>query len=127
LIDGCGKLVVKKTDGIPMGQLTPGCAELVEFGNLVRTARDKKGVSLRHAASEVGMSPTHYSKIERGEAVASADKYTEVCRFLDLEPTELLPSLGMIDSETQKMIEQMYREDAIGLQGHLRKFRTDKE
>lgn len=46
------------------------------LGNRIRAAREAKGWSLRHLASEVYLSPSYLSKVERGVAASLPEERT---------------------------------------------------
>ena len=64
--------------------------------------------SLRQFARHLSLSPSYYSKIERGEVVASLETYEALFDALSMEKEPLLASLGMVDSETMEAVHFAY-------------------
>ena len=49
--------------------------------SILRELRQKRGISLRRAAEDLGIAPSHLSRLERGEKVASADLAARAARY----------------------------------------------
>lgn len=110
-----------------MARLSPGCEELTELGDKFMRTRMAQKISLRQFAIKIDLSPSFYSKIERAEQVASAEAYTRICNELKLDPETTLAKIGMVDSETQKEFEELYRAHAGSVKGLLRQWKGDKD
>jgi transcriptional regulator with XRE-family HTH domain len=110
-----------------MAPLSPGSEELKRLGERIRTARTQQDISLRQFAAQVELSPSYFSKVERGEALAGSETYELICKRLGLEAKDLLGEIGLIDSETQRLFEEQYRENAAKVQGMLRKMADKKK
>lgn len=95
-------------------------------GERIRAARLDRQISLRSFAAEMDLSPSYFSKVERGEALAGTTTYERICARLELDPKELLQDLGLIDSETQRLFEEQYRANAREVEGLLRKMAERK-
>jgi len=68
---------------------------LSRFGEAIRSARERIGMSLRQLARETGISATYLSKIERGLLPAPADdKIFKLSEVLKLDPDELFALAG---------------------------------
>lgn len=63
---------------------------LKKTGELIREAREKKGLLLRQVASHLEIDQALLSKIERGERKATRDKIIKLATFLELNQKELL-------------------------------------
>ena len=99
---------------------------LQKVGERFRKERERQGVSLRQFSQQIGVSPSFYSKVERGEALAGIETYERIGESLGFEPQEILPQIGVIDSKTQELFRQLYRSNAVQLAGHLRTFKPKK-
>ncbi|MCB2156545.1 helix-turn-helix domain-containing protein [bacterium] len=110
-----------------MANVTPGSNELKRLGEKIRAARNNQSISLRQFAAQVELSPSYFSKVERGEALAGSHTYELICRKLGLDSSELLGEIGIIDSETQRLFEEQYRANASKVQGLLRKMAHKEE
>lgn len=55
-----------------------------QLGREIRRARVASGVSLRTFAAKLGVSPSYWSKVERGE-VASGDLYAKAINRLSID------------------------------------------
>lgn len=71
--------------------------ELEPIGELIRTAREQKGLSQRALGDLVGMPQSHISKIESGAVDLQTSSLVQLARALDLElavvPRTSLPAL----------------------------------
>ena len=71
--------------------------ELGPIGGLIRTARERKGLSQRALGDLVGMPQSHISKIESGAVDLQTSSLVQLARALDLElavvPRTSLPAL----------------------------------
>lgn len=64
--------------------------KLKTTGELIREAREKKGLLLRQVASYLEIDQALLSKIERGERKATRENIIKVASFLDLNEKEIL-------------------------------------
>jgi transcriptional regulator with XRE-family HTH domain len=62
-----------------------------EFGRLVRSARDARGLTQDELAVRMGVSRAAIASIETGRQKVSLDLLPRFARFLGVEPFELLP------------------------------------
>lgn len=60
------------------------------IGELIRKAREKKGLLLRQVASYLEIDQALLSKIERGERKATRENIIKLASFLELNEKELL-------------------------------------
>jgi transcriptional regulator with XRE-family HTH domain len=67
---------------------------------LLRQLRTQKGASLRQAASEIGIAPSHLSRLERGEKGSSADVAARAAAYYGIEPENLTPPPVPVDIAT---------------------------
>jgi transcriptional regulator with XRE-family HTH domain len=63
---------------------------LKTIGELIREAREKKGLLLRQVASFLEIDQALLSKIERGERKATRENIIKLASFLELNEKELL-------------------------------------
>ncbi|MDX1971081.1 MAG: helix-turn-helix transcriptional regulator [Candidatus Sumerlaeia bacterium] len=101
--------------------------KLKEFGEAIRTARLAQQISLRQFAQVVELSPSYYSKVERGEALAGSETYELICNKLGLDAKLFLPKIGLIDTETRRLFEEHYRANTEELTGFLRKMSEKRQ
>ena len=86
------------------------------FGAYIRALREKKEISLRRFAEDVGISPTYLSKVERGEFPPPAeDKIQAIAEALGENPDQLLALAGKVASDLPEIIRQHPREMATFL------------
>lgn len=67
---------------------------------IVRERRIRLGVSLRAMARTLNLSPSYYSKIERGDVIASVETYSRIliaCGIVDRRA--FLESIGFVRME----------------------------
>lgn len=57
---------------------------------LLRQLREKQGTSLRAVAAEIGIAPSHLSRLERGHKRGSAELVRRVANYYGADPAELL-------------------------------------
>lgn len=98
----------------------PGSKKLKKIGNMIKNARQDKGLTLRKFADELGLSPSYFSKLERGEALASNETYDKIWKALGLDPKLLADEIGMVNPEVQRLLAQAYATDAGKVEGLLR-------
>ena len=55
----------------------------LNIGDNIRKLRELRGLSQENVASDLGMSPTGFGKIERNEVSITIDKLTKVAKVLD--------------------------------------------
>jgi transcriptional regulator with XRE-family HTH domain len=60
------------------------------LGARLRAARQTKNFTIEHVAFELGMSPSGYGKIERGEVTPRLPKLEKLCALLGLDINCLL-------------------------------------
>ncbi len=61
------------------------------FGEKLRTLRQKRGMSLRQLASELGFSAHgHIAQIEQGERKPSADLVVKIARLFEVSTDQLM-------------------------------------
>jgi transcriptional regulator with XRE-family HTH domain len=60
------------------------------LGARFRVARQTKNLTIEYVAFELGMSPSGYGKIERGEVMPRLPKLEKLCALLEVDPHGLL-------------------------------------
>lgn len=78
-----------------MGRTTRRLPEAVEFGQRVRTRREKLGWSQMTLAEEAGLHFTYVSSVERGERNVSLHNIVRLAEALSVDPGALLKGLGV--------------------------------
>jgi transcriptional regulator with XRE-family HTH domain len=61
--------------------------------SLLRQLREDRGASLRSTATDLGVAPSHLSRIERGEKRASQDVVRRAANYYGVDPQELTPDV----------------------------------
>ena len=64
--------------------------DIIAFGNRVRAARERLGITQEDLAARVGMSPSHVSIVERGVKVPRMDTVVKLANELDVSADYLL-------------------------------------
>lgn len=90
-------------------------------GQTLRKAREAQGISLRRFAMLHNLSPSYYSKLERGEALPSAGTLEALALALGLDPQPLLHALGLIAPGDQALFEAAMRLDSKRTRAALRR------
>lgn len=62
----------------------------IEFGEKLKQAREKKGMSQAQVANLVEIHPNYYARIERGDANPSLDMLLKIARVLDIKSSSML-------------------------------------
>jgi transcriptional regulator with XRE-family HTH domain len=63
------------------------------FGEAVRPARERSGLSQEDLANKADMSRRYVGAIERGEAAPTLDRIALIASVTGVQPAELMPSL----------------------------------
>lgn len=61
-----------------------------EIGDRIRLYREKRNFSQKHLAERIGVTNSRISNWEQGQNRPDADILAELCRVLDVSPSELL-------------------------------------
>jgi transcriptional regulator with XRE-family HTH domain len=67
---------------------------LAHIGEAIRSARKERRLTLDALASEVGLSVTFLSRLERGQVACSIGNLLEIAAVLELAPAQLFADLG---------------------------------
>lgn len=62
----------------------------IEFGEKLKQAREKKGMSQAQVANLVETHPNYYARIERGNANPSLDILLKIAKVLDIKSSSML-------------------------------------
>jgi transcriptional regulator with XRE-family HTH domain len=62
-----------------------------EFGDNVRSVREKRNLSQEQVAEMVGISISYYAGIERGEENPTFAVIKQLCKILRVKSSEILP------------------------------------
>ena len=71
---------------------------------LLRELRERKGQSLRSAADELGMAPSHLSRLERGERRPSDELATRFADYYGTTPDALAAATGRVPDDVVRML-----------------------
>ncbi len=72
-----------------------GSPVLASMGRAIREVRKEKGLSQEAAAFDVGLDRAYYGGVERAEVNISMAAFVQICRGLDIKPSEMLSRAGM--------------------------------
>lgn len=61
----------------------------IKIGGIIRTAREKKGVSLRQFAKEIDITPSALSKWEKGQRSIDRASLSRIANLLSIDPQKL--------------------------------------
>lgn len=61
----------------------------IELGRGIKAARTQRGLKLREASSQAGLSLSYWSEIENGKKQASFEMIDSICRVLDISLASL--------------------------------------
>lgn len=61
-----------------------------ELGNLLRTAREKSGLTLAEIANKMEVTPMTIQRYEKGERKINTEKIRLLCKFYSVNPEELM-------------------------------------
>lgn len=59
--------------------------------SVLRQLREQRGASLRSAAVELGIAPSHLSRLERGQKGASTEVVRKAADYYGINPADLAP------------------------------------
>ena len=93
----------------------------------IRKAREGRKLSIRAFARILNLSPSYYSKFERGLATPSIFTLEHIARWLGLDLVEVVHGAGLMDSETADMISDLYRANPTRLRRVLRGMAAKKK
>ena len=65
------------------------------MGKAVRAVRKERALSQEAAAVDVGLDRAYYGGVERAEVNISMVAFVQLCRGLDIKPSEMLKRAGM--------------------------------
>ncbi len=71
----------------------------MSFGEYARGLREAKGFSVRQVAKQLGIEPSHLSRIERNEAHASEEVLEGLAGVLEVDPHLFLATAGKVTKE----------------------------
>jgi transcriptional regulator with XRE-family HTH domain len=95
------------------------------FGDNIRLVRQAKGYSQENVAELLGMSPSGYAKIERGESDIAVSRIEEIAKIFEVEPAQLVL---MNDKSLIFNIKSKHSSSPIGnVQGGTFHFQKDNE
>ena len=72
-----------------------GSPVLAAMGKAVRAVRKERALSQEAAAVDVGLDRAYYGGVERAEVNISMVAFVQLCRGLDIKPSEMLKRAGM--------------------------------
>ena len=70
------------------------------IGEVIRTCRERKGLSQEVLSGLAGLDRTHYSKIERGLRSPTISTFFKIAQALDMPPHKLMEELEAAAGES---------------------------
>ena len=77
---------------------------MATFGEMVRAARERRGLSATSLAREVGVSPSQISRIESGDRGTDVDTLARLVRVLGLDAGASLDALAPVDAPEEPVV-----------------------
>lgn len=77
-----------------------------ETARLLRKLREERGRSLRSVASDLGVAPSHLSRLERGEKAASEELIHRTARYYGLDDDILALSSGRVPADIVSILKE---------------------
>lgn len=69
--------------------------DLKSLGDILRSARNEAGLSVRDLAAQVGVHFTHIGQLESGKRNPSPENLQRIAKVLNLDADELLAKIGL--------------------------------
>lgn len=91
---------------------TLGYLKVVDFGNILRQLRAKKGIGIKRLAPDLGVTYTYLSKLENNEVGPSEVFVTRVAQYFKYDRDELLLSAGKVPPEILEILRR-HPQDAV--------------
>lgn len=85
----------------------------MDFGNILRQLRAKKGLGIKRLAPDLGVTYTYLSKLENNEAGPSQGFVMRVAQYFKYDLDELLLSAGKVPPEILEIL-RTHPHDAVG-------------
>jgi transcriptional regulator with XRE-family HTH domain len=93
--------VIRNISGSYPTKVLPKTARNADFGVRLRGLLDKKKVQQSEIADKLKIGRDSMSGYARGKIMPLADRLEAIAKFLDVEPTELVPDYGQSISKTE--------------------------
>lgn len=84
----------------------------MDFGNILRQLRAKKGVGIKRLAPDLGVTYSYLSKLENNEVGPSEEFVSRVAEYFKYDRDELLLSAGKVPQEILEIL-QTNPQDAV--------------
>jgi transcriptional regulator with XRE-family HTH domain len=78
----------------------------VNFGEYARGLRETKELSVRHVARQLGIEPSHLSRIETNERQASEEVLEALAGVLDVNPHVFLAMAGKVTNAFREVLQR---------------------
>ena len=76
----------------------------MEFGDLLKNLRKKKGVSIKKMAKELGLNYTYISKLENSKVNPSSNVVERISDYFSYNSDELMLSAGKIPKDIEEIL-----------------------
>jgi transcriptional regulator with XRE-family HTH domain len=72
--------------------------------NLLRELREQRGTTLRRAADDLGVAPSHLSRLERGVKYPSSDLAVRAAQYYNIDPDLLALERGEVPEDVLEIL-----------------------
>jgi transcriptional regulator with XRE-family HTH domain len=77
-----------------------------DLATILREAREQRGISLRAAAADLGVAPSHLSRIENGEKGPSIEVQQKASDYYGLNPDQVTLAGGSAPDDIVRILQQ---------------------
>ena len=78
----------------------------MNFGQILKSLRIKKGLSIKKLAPELGLNYTYISKIESSKVIPSEDVLNKISKYFHYSSDEIMLAAGKIPKDVQKILQE---------------------
>lgn len=82
----------------------------MEFGELLKDLRKKKGVSIKRMAQDVDLNYTYISKLENARTYPSSKVIKKISNYFEYDSDELMLSAGKIPKDIEEILKNNPKE-----------------
>lgn len=76
----------------------------MQFGELLKTLRAQKGISIKKLAPEIGLDYTYISKLENSKVMPSEQVILKFSKYFDYSSDELMIAAGKLPDDVQAIL-----------------------
>lgn len=82
----------------------------MKFGDILKTLRNEKGVSIKKMAMDLDLNYTYISKIENAKSIPSANTIKRLSKYFNYDEDELALAAGKLPEEIQTYLSKNPKE-----------------